>query len=932
MRPLKLEISAFCSYSGRTVIDMEKLGENGIYLITGDTGAGKTTIFDAITYALYGTPSGSNRDPSMLRSMYAPVHISTYVRLAFSHKGEVYLIERNPTHTRAKKEGGKPATVNANAELYKVTDGEEKNIASGTTKVNEAVIGILGIDHKQFCHIAMIAQGDFVKLLTARSDERQRIFRKLFDTQMYDSIQNILKEKETAAKKEYELIKSGIRQNIAGASCDENSPLYEEFCTACRNEDAPQEALELIKKITEEDSGLNTFLEEKIKDINSQITTLSKAQSEANNIINTKNALALRQNELNAKNELSLNLKKLLEEQNGKTSEAEKLGQEIADIKAFLSDYSIREAERRKLSEATNNLNEDKKILEQSIEKRSTSKARTDELSEELRKLENAGEQRARLELSKAEAATRMNGITELQSVIAQLEKLTAEREKTEEKYRLSRENASAAETQYTLIRNAFLDAQAGFIARTLEDGVPCRVCGSVHHPSPAQMPDDAPTQEQLEKAEEGMKNAREAQERVSKEAAEIKEKCESREARITGLAKQLGITAEMHSVKSDAQTAMKETQQFMAQLDRDICEEDSRIARKKELSSLSEEIRKEETALQELVSELEKRIAAGEIQIKAHNQNISALSEKLLYPSLAEAETAVAEKLKIKQDIENAINEAQTNYSSCEKDIANLKGGIAELEAVLQNSGDVDTEKNYDELISELNLQRDRLQENKDNVNSRLAINSEAVRKTEKLLNTIAPVIKKCECLANLNDAVRGNISGQDKLSLEAYVQAVYFERIIAYANMRLDVMTGGQYALKRKQTGSSKSAKCGLDLEITDYFNGTVRDVGSLSGGESFKASLALALGLADEIQSRTGGVKLDTMFIDEGFGSLDESSLDQAMEALAQLGGTNRLVGIISHVSELKRRIDKKIIVTKTKPAGENDSYGTEVKITV
>ena len=250
---------------------MEKLGDSGIYLITGDTGAGKTTIFDAITYALYGTPSGSNRDTSMLRSMYAPVHISTYVRLAFSHKGEVYLIERNPTHTRAKKEGGKPATVNANAELYKVTDGEEKNIASGTTKVNEAVIGILGIDHKQFCHIAMIAQGDFVKLLTARSDERQRIFRKLFDTQMYDSIQNILKEKETAGKKEYELIKAGIRQNIAGASCDENSPFYEEFCISCRNEDAPQEALELIKKITEEDSGLNAFLEEKIKDISIEI-------------------------------------------------------------------------------------------------------------------------------------------------------------------------------------------------------------------------------------------------------------------------------------------------------------------------------------------------------------------------------------------------------------------------------------------------------------------------------------------------------------------------------------------------------------------------------------------------------------------------------------------------------------------------------------
>ncbi|MBQ8904172.1 MAG: SMC family ATPase [Oscillospiraceae bacterium] len=182
MRPLKLEISAFCSYSGKTVIDMEKLGENGIYLITGDTGAGKTTIFDAITYALYGSPSGSNRDSSMLRSMYAPVHISTYVKLTFSHNGRTYIIERNPTHIRAKKEGGKPATLYANAEMYEISDGEEKSIASGVTKVSDKVVDILGIDHKQFCHIAMIAQGDFIKLLTAKSDERQKIFRKLFDT------------------------------------------------------------------------------------------------------------------------------------------------------------------------------------------------------------------------------------------------------------------------------------------------------------------------------------------------------------------------------------------------------------------------------------------------------------------------------------------------------------------------------------------------------------------------------------------------------------------------------------------------------------------------------------------------------------------------------------------------------------------------------
>ncbi len=911
---------------------MEKLGDSGIYLITGDTGAGKTTIFDAVTYALYGSPSGTNRDTSMLRSMYAPVHISTYVRLTFSHKGEIYTIERNPTHLRARKEGGKPATMNANAELYKLTEGEEKNIASGTNKVNEAVIEILGIDHRQFCHIAMIAQGDFIKLLTAKSDERQKIFRKLFDTEMYDRIQTLLKEKETAAKKEFELIQSSIKQHIAGADCDESSPLYEAFITARDNEEAPLEAVKIIKEITEADSRNRKALEEKIGSLDEEISALSIKQGEAVNILAAKKKLENAQAELKAKTELMKQLEAVLCEVKAKAPEAEKLGGEIAELNAVILDYTTRKTEREKLEAVCGKLAENTQKLSEYKAEVQQVQAEIESISAELSALSDAGEQRERLKLTKSEAQTRSRDITALKAVLAEHKKLISEKSKTEEKYLLAKASACEAEERYTRARNAFLDAQAGIIAQTLEEGKPCRVCGSLSHPCPAAKPESAPSQEQLDRLELEQKNARENQERASRETAEIREKCGGKEARAKELAQQLSIDCDFSFIEASAETALYETEQLIKETDEKIAAEESKIRRKEELSKQYETAKEKITTLAEGVTQLEKAISAEEAEKNAHSRNIASLSEKLTYETFEEAEQALSQKKTHKLSIENEIAEAQKKYDNCALETVNLNGGIRELEEVLRNGGDIDAEKDYEGLISVLSEQRSVLLRQKEAVSARIAINTEAVKKAEKLLCEVDPLIKKCECLASLNGAVRGTITGQDKLSLEAYVQAVYFERIISYANLRLNVMTGGQYALKRKQSGASKAAKCGLDLEITDYFNGTVRDVGSLSGGESFKASLALALGLADEIQSRTGGVRLDTMFIDEGFGSLDETSLDQAMEALAQLSGSNRLVGIISHVSELKRRIDKQITVRKIKPSEDGEAYGTEVKIIV
>lgn len=932
MRPLKLEISAFCSYSGKTVIDMEKLGENGIYLITGDTGAGKTTIFDAITYALYGSPSGSNRDSSMLRSMYAPIHTETYVKLTFCHSGRTYLIERNPTHERAKKEGGKPAKLNANAEMYEISDGEAKSIASGTTKVTDKVTDILGIDHKQFCHIAMIAQGDFIKLLTAKSDERQKIFRKLFDTELYNNIQNILSRKEKAAREEYNQINARIKQYISGAECDENASCYEEFCTLRENCDAPQAMLKLIENVIASDKTASSGIEQKIKDTSDEIDNLNKIYGNVKLIISAKNNLEASEKKLSELEALSEQYKNDLTEKEKLKPQIQELAREIAVITAVLPDYSTREQERKLLSEAKARLEKDSEQLEKSRRQLEEISDREKSISAELLTLEKTGEQRERLKAEKTETQNRIDKLTDLLATVSRYRKLVSECEKTQEKYLLSKQNVLEKEAAYNSARNAFLDAQAGIIAETLEENTPCRVCGSLHHPSPAKKPENAPTQEQLDELDAELKKAIKSQEGASAEAAEIKATRDSLYTRVKEQLTALGMEADPDYCADKAEKALAEAKNGIFAIEKDIAEEEQKEKRKTELVSLAEtvKIQKEEAA--DRIASLEKSIAAGKTEQNARLSAIERLSEKLVHDTLSEAEKAVAEKTDAMKSAESEIAAAQEKHSSCNSEIATAKGRIEELKNVIESNKDTDTEKDYEGLLSQLENQRDILSTQKEKIATRITVNENIAEKTVKLMKETESISEKCRHLSELNEAVGGNITGQNRLTLEAYVQSVYFERIIRHANMRLDVMSGGQYSLKRKQTGSSMAAKCGLDLEIHDHFNGTCRDVGSLSGGESFKASLALALGLADEIQSRTGGVKLDTMFIDEGFGSLDGTSLDQAMEALSELGGSNRLVGIISHVEELKRRIDKKIIVTKTKPAGENDSYGTEVRIEV
>ncbi len=930
MRPLKLEISAFCSYPNKTVIDLEKLGDSGIYLITGNTGAGKTTIFDAITYALYGSASGAARDNSSLRSKYAPYHIETCVKLTFSHKGGTYIAERKPAQLRAVKEGAKPVETTAKANLYILQDGTEKNIASNTREVNAAITALLGIDHKQFCQIAMIAQGDFAEILRASSNERQQIFRKLFDTRLYEKLQSTLSSRAGEINKKLESSEEIISQLLSSARCDENSPLYSEFSELQNDGRAYDKIIEKIREICEADNVLNNEYSSRIDDCNKEISSLNEALTIANSVITAKSDLENAEKQLSEQNTLLEHLKNALEDAKKNEPHIRILKDETANIRMVLPDYSIREKQRSLLKEAEEKLEKNntlRKNLSEQLEKFSEKAEKT---AKELSELKNAGEQRAVLTAEKEKAEFRHERIILLLSTLSEYEKLISEHEKTTEKYHRTKVTADEAVKNYNCKRNAYLDAQAGILAENLEDNMPCPVCGATHHPSPAKKPEGAPTQQELKEAEALLDDTRQNQERASREAADIAAKKNSVKEQSEKLMTELCISAENSSSKEAARLALYETENNIKNIEKKISVEDENIRKKAELEKQALVIAEKQESSREELSSLDKDIAAGEAHISGYNSEIATLSAKLEHDTLENAQKAISRKETEADALQKISDNAQKALADCSESISRLNGIISELKKTISDNSGIDIAKDYKALTEICENKRRMLLESKEKVTTRISVNTDIIFKAEKLLTDLNELIRKNNTYSKLSKTVCGNISGQEKLTLEAYVQAVYFERIIAHANKRLETMTGGQYSLKRKESANDLTTKCGLDLEIVDYFNGSRRDVGSLSGGESFKASLSLALGLADEIQSRTSGVILDSMFIDEGFGSLDSDSLDQAMSALNELGNTNRIIGIISHVDELKRRIEKKIIVRKISPSDGGESYGTDVTI--
>ena len=817
MRPLKLTMTGFGPYKDRTVIDLESLGRGGLYLVTGDTGAGKTYIFDAITYALYGEMSGSGRDSKTVRSQYADDDVVTNVELEFEYYGRRYKVSRTPEYTRRSKRGEGFTKQTANANLIKPGDV----VVDGSTKVTDEIKEILGIDRGQFCSIVMIAQGEFRKVLNANTDERMKLFRKLFNTLSYDKLASMLKDMSKAVDDEYENSMRDIKFLVNSISCSFDEALALEADELKTSESADTDKIsELLMKIADAAESRTRSIDEELRLVegkHSEATAaLALIESHKNNIRSLEKAKDKDPELEKSVKEADEALKAAKEE----LKSSDGLRNESAVLSGSLDSYD-------KLDEINDQLD---KAKEERIEKAAELERANDKHSTACSNKE-----------SKKEAADnlRERHANELNDLLAASERETA---------------------KYSAMSSAYLREQAGILAMDLVDGKPCPVCGSETHPHPATPAEDAPTAEQLE----NQKVAAEGADKAAKDkAAEIKTANEKAESELKALQAEI----------DDAAKQVNQLEKQLAEKDAVISGIETRLADCR--ASLAYESR----------SDAEKRIKEIDDQI-----------EKLA--------KAVEDRT---EDLNKARAEKQSNDAS-----------IEELSKVVAGADAGDEEK--------------ALSDKADAEASKTSLSNEKVRVTADLnsaknsLKTLAgietdmkAIREKHEIIDPLSRTANGNLPGKDKITLEAYVQAFYFESIIRHANLRLRMMSDGQYEFVRSTEAGNKRSKFGLDLNVLDHYSGTERPVNTLSGGESFMASLALALGLSDEVQASAGGIKLDTMFIDEGFGSLDSETLEKAIRTLKELADEDKLIGIISHVEALRTRIDKQIVVIKDRDNG-------------
>ena len=918
MRPIKLTMSAFGPYAGKTTLDLDKLGERGLYLITGDTGAGKTSIFDAIIFALYGSASGEAREVSMLRSKYATDTTPTEVDLTFLYGGKEYTVRRNPDYERPKRGGG-TTIQKASAELY-YPDG---SVVTKMRDVNAAIEEIIGVGREQFTGIAMLAQGEFLKLLFAPTVERKKIFQRIFRTQGFYKLQERLKSESSVLSREYDTASAGFKQYIDGAVC-EDEELLESYDAMKRGELSPDESIEFISKLIIRDTNALTELSVEGDKISLELDKVNADLTEYETRRKAEESKRISEERLAVASEDLALLEAALKESEAQRPNIEKKRHEAALIEAQIHEYKeldFKSNEKMALLASIESMDREAK---RTGEDQGKIKLSLEKLRIEQKTLELADKKLLEIKHLEKSQNDKMSKIEQLILEFEALDVLEGELLDVQRDYKKATEEADMADGDYKSALKLYLDAQAGILAEALAEGNPCPVCGSPHHPSPARKAECAPTQIELDGKKEKSDLTRERAISASERAAKLKGRRDEKKVSIIATASEV-LLGEYDAYREKTVTLKEEVKTELDALkdERVKLEGDAERA-----SAVEAEILDKEELLvgfTERIAEYERRLAEDRATLAAVEKRIGELKANLKLTSEDEASEACKKLRDEAEKIQEACDKAVTSVNEKKTEIAGIKSAINEAEKLMSESLEIDIEAKI-KMQASLKERKENITKKQRNIDIRLAKNNFAYSGSVKKKNEISEISHKWSWVKLLSDTANGTLTGKEKIMLETYVQMTYFQRIIARANIRLLGMTDGQYELRHRREADNFRMQSGLELDVIDHHNGSTRSVKTLSGGESFKAALSLALGLSEEIQSSSGGVKLDTMFVDEGFGSLDEESLRQAINSLSSLSEGNRLVGIISHVSELKERIDKQIIVTKGR--GE----GSSVKIIV
>ncbi len=911
MRPLTLEMSAFGPYAEKTVLNLEQLGTKGLYLITGDTGAGKTTIFDAIAYALYGSPSGEFRMTKMLRSQYAPPDVKTYVKLTFSYKGKIYTIQRSPAYERAKKNGIGTTSEKASVQL----EFDEKIIEK---EADAYIKEIIGLDKKQFTQIAMIAQGDFSKLLMANSTDRKPILRTLFKTHNFETLQKRLKEEFNTVKRQY----TNASEKMQERSSQIQFPETDDFCqkkNALLNQELQEnEILLLLEELEQYDTQQEQLMQQEIQKTETLLEEL-KHQLE---IADAQQRLSQIQQKLTISSQKCQEAKTTLQNAESQKPEIEQNQAKIQEFKNSLHLLQDFQNLKQQLQQAE----QQKSAL---LAKKASSKEQLAKLQNNIKLLNQQQESfsncealKAKLESELQTKETALKQIQDFQKNYADYQELLNSLENAQSAFDKAQEQYDKTNTIYENAYKTFLANQAGILAKQLKDGECCPVCGAKTHPSPAVCSETTVTETELKKLKKNSDSANQLREQKSREAGTLSARVQEQKKLLARDADML-LHCSLGQASRIASQQKSETESAVAQLKLQIQKNQKNLTKfaenqhtLKKWNLLSEQKTSELEQLRQSVQETENRFSTLNGQFDLRSKELQQHLKDGL--SLEETQKMIRSEMETltsrNQEINKNITFRQNEVSRAEKEFGNLQGQEQQLLKQVGDYPPIDklTAKTDKESTEQ---QKSQLMQKQTAVSVRKLSNLNLKKFWKQNADELAQLEKKYRMLEPLADTANGNIP------LEIYIQRTFFDKIIARANKRFSIMTDGQYSLHRRNEKKIGGGYDGLELDVTDHWNGTTRSVKTLSGGESFKASLSLALGLSEEIQSSAGGIQLDSMFVDEGFGSLDEHSLRQAMKSLSDLSEDDRLIGIISHVSELKTKIDKQIIVKKDREGKSN-----------
>lgn len=930
MRPAKLIMSAFGPYAEEQTINFNEFGESGLYLITGDTGAGKTTIFDAITFALYGEPSGGGfRGTDSLHSSYAENSAPTQVTLEFVNDGKKYTVYRE---MKFKKVNGEEKFIQTKA-LITYPDGSVKPITNSKSKndKNREVRDILGIDREQFCQIEMIAQGKFLEVLNAKTDKRQEIFRRIFKTNIYNTFTQKLKEYFSKCEKEYISAENKINGYIADIKCAETDPYFEEIKNAenaCdyaavkailgtldKNDDSVLIRLKAeLDKITEEEKAL-AVERQRERSMKADKAALDKYQS-------------VFKERLSEKDKLEKAFLKSMDELMDPDSGCDVLKSRAAVISSSLGKYEEYEKAKKAAEELGKRAATLSGEISEYLKKEKKLSVEIEKLSVENNSLENTdiNIEKLRGEIqSLEEQKKKLNGLI---SEIGTLNEIKAKAEKAQGDYIKAQNTADRLKRDANSLQTAFNDNQAGILAEQLVAGERCPVCGMIYEANAhrAHKPVYAPSEEDVKSA---MENAQSAQDKASKLSSAsgkatgiYNTKLEAIRSKISELLDEcnIGDAENLACKKISAADSAKSVKTAELQREKDNAQ------LKEKLKKLIPQKTKEYEELKEKINTAENESISLREEAKAENNRCEALKKELEFNDSSAAKAEIHRLLSEADRIKNAYESADAQRQNCGKEIEKIRGSIENLRIRIADYGKTDSEdiqrrsKDTAERKSLNDIEREA-------VSNRKIINENVLKNISDIIDEFPAIKQKYQSAKILYKTISGQMTGSEKFDLETFVQSYYFEKIICHANEYLFRFSGGQYRFKRPDEAKNKKNATGLELNVIDSANCSERPVSSLSGGESFIASLALALGLSEEVQSTAGGVKLESMFIDEGFGTLDDNTLRTAMSALGRLSDSKRLIGIISHVDEMKNEIDRKILVEKDIKNG-----GSKVKIIV